>query len=99
MDQDYSGKMMSSGLVMPLNTNQRDWAWWANKAVFVTVRAFKEYGSPMPVQKIHTKSSSEQKLSKKILKFSLLEEELTREAKVEFFDNDEVESSIWIISQ
>ena len=53
----------------------------------------------MPVQKIHTKSSSEQKLSKKILKFSLLEEELTREAKVEFFDNDEVESSIWIISQ
>ena len=90
---------MSSGLVMPLNTNQRDWAWWANKAVFVTVRAFKEYGSPMPVQKIHTKSSSEQKLSKKILKFSLLEEELTREAKVEFFDNDEVESSIWIISQ
>ena len=65
MHQEYSGKMMSSGSVMPLNTNQRDWAWWANKAVFVTVRAFKEYGSPMPVQKIHTKSSSEQKLSKK----------------------------------
>jgi hypothetical protein len=45
------------------------------------VTAFKGY-EPQPVLKIHTKSSCEETLAQEILKFSLLEEELVRKAKV-----------------